>query len=682
MVTIQTKYTPGRSGLGTEFAESEIPLEYSKVFTNRFININGDAEKRQGIEQLGATISGNPTLTGLHELVDKNGNAILLASAAGSIYKYDESSETWSQVLTGKDSSSRLISGQMGKRLIFVNGVDRNFFTEDGTTFTELEAQIIRGQASSSATDTTHITDANVPNWVTDTLVVDNDLVYNSTKGGYAIVTNVSATEVTHTTIGTGGTGLGLTGSNQASGDFYRILDLIELNIIDQNQGVDNFATATTGTSAAGVAVSGVNWLDTEIKSGDYYYNTTRSAIAKVSAVTTTQLTGTSITGQTANDSIQFYKSAMPVADWFHVHYGRAYYIDSRDPSIVRISGPDDPQDMTTFQQTIDSASEKYGDRQPQAERLLSMATFQQYLVGGGERNVYADKGTNPIRDVTADATDFLPVGLFPQGLASRFGLESIGGTMTFAANDGIRNFTASFDADAFQTANISESIKSEISSAIEGSDPDEVQLIHYPRRNWLLCKIGDIIYNYNYTPYYLAGQINVSPYGSWSKFTGVFAEQKTFLVRKNGDLVCAGADGKVYKFDTGQYSDDGSAYQTIVETGWLMLDETRESTQVKTGHYIKPQFEASSPVTYTISVTGDFSELTTDTVTVTTGGVGQIGFAQVGSSQIGGKRILEQKLPLRWKGEQFKVRISTNDTSGPDIITGFTIYGNILGKV
>ena len=66
MTVIQTRYTPGRFGLGTEFAEAEIPIEYSQRFTNRFININGDAEKIQGLVQLGNTISGFPTITGLH----------------------------------------------------------------------------------------------------------------------------------------------------------------------------------------------------------------------------------------------------------------------------------------------------------------------------------------------------------------------------------------------------------------------------------------------------------------------------------------------------------------------------------------------------------------------------------------------------------------------------------------
>jgi hypothetical protein len=681
MTIIQTKYTPGRYGLGTEFAESQIPIEYSKNFVNRFININGDAEKRQGITQLGNTIAGAPTITALHEYIDNLGASTILASAGGVIYRLNETTGVWTQILTGKDSSKRLVSGQMGEKHVFVNGSDRNFYTDDaGTSFAELEALIVRGRTSTSATSTTGLTDSNVDNWLQNTFVTENDLVYNQTRNGYGIVTSVGAAGLTHTTIGTAGTGLGLTSGDQASGDFYRVIDLIELNIIEQNNGLDNFATATSGTDTTQIRVSGLDFSTTPVRVGDFINNTTRSAVARVNAVSA-NLTVTTIAGQTPNDSIQFFKSAMPIADWFHVHYGRAYYIDNREPSRVRISGPNDPQDMTSFPKNL-FADQFYGARQPQAERLLSLKTFQQYLVAGGERNVYVDRGVTPIADTSASNTDFAPVGLFPQGLASRYGMDSIGGALNFAANDGVRNLAAGVDSNAFQTANTSESIKSEMAGAIQSASSDDIIVTHYPRRNWLLCKVGDIIYNFNYTPYFLLGEVRANPYGSWSKFTGKFAEQKCFFVRRNGDLICAGAGGKVYTFDKGSYADDGQPIQTIIETGWLTLNEPQQSTQFRSGVYIKPQVEASNPITYTVSVIGDFSQTAQDSISFTTQGVGQIGFARIGSSPIGGNRIYDQKLPLRWKGEQFKIRISTNDSNGPDIITGYTIYGNVTGKV
>jgi len=681
MTVIQTKYVPGRYGLGTEFAESKIPIEYSKNFVNRFINLNGDAEKRQGIKQLGNTISGTPTITSLHEFIDNNGSSTIFAGTAGALWSLNETTGVWTQILTGKNALERFISGQMGDKHVFVNGSDRNFYTDDaGASFSELQALIVRGRTSSSATSTTGLTDSNVDNWLQNTFVTENDLVYNSTRNGYGIVTSVGGGGISHTTIGTGGTGLGQTSGDQAAGDFYQVIDLVELNIFEQNSGFDNFSIATSGTATNQIRVSGVDFSATQIREGDYVFNTTRSAVARVNAVSA-NLTVTSVASQTANDSIQVYKSAMPIADWFHVHYARAYYIDSREPARVRISGPNDPQDMTSFRGNI-AVDQFYGARQPQAERLLSLKTFQSYLVAGGERNVYVDRGINPIADSSAQNTDFLPVGLFPQGLTSRFGMDSIGGSLNFAANDGIRNLAAGADADSFQTANTSEAIKSEMAEAIKTASKDEIITTHYPRRNWLLCKVGDVIYNFNYTPYFLQGEVRANPYGSWSKFTGKFAEQKCFLVRRTGDLICAGAGGKVYEFDQGSYSDDGQNIQTILETGWLTMNEPQESTQVRSGVFVKPQFETSLPITYTITATGDYSILSQDTVTTTSQGVGQIGFAVIGSSQIGGSRILNEKLPLRWRGEQFKLRISTDDTKGPDIITGITVYGNILGKI
>jgi len=364
----------------------------------------------------------------------------------------------------------------------------------------------------------------------------------------------------------------------------------------------------------------------------------------------------------------------MPIAAWPHVHNGSLYLIDARNRGQVRISGPADPQDFTTNQNTLDATTLYYDSRQPQAEILLSLKTFQQYLVAGGQRNIYADVGTLTVRTSGAAINsnlDFAPIGLFPQGCVSRFGLESIGGACVFAANDGLRNFNANFNANTFQTTNISESIKSELAALIvtelDLGTPDEIQTIHYPRRNWLMYKIGDAIYNYNYTPYFNQGQIASSPYGSFSKFTGKFAQQKTYLVRKNGDLLCAGANGRVYEFDHNTYDDDGDTIPTSFETGYLNLSETQEGTTMKSGVYIKPVFETTQTISYSITAIGGYNNQTTDTITATS---------------LGGQNIFYQKFPLRWKGEKFRIRIDTDNALGPDIITGFYIYGNILGKV
>jgi hypothetical protein len=304
---------------------------------------------------------------------------------------------------------------------------------------------------------------------------------------------------------------------------------------------------------------------------------------------------------------------------------------------------------MTTSQKTLEASSLQYGNRQPQAETLLSLKTFGPYLIAVGQRNVFQDTGTAPIVDTTAAQTNFSPVGLFPQGCVSRFGAESNGQAMFIAAADGLRSFTSTYNNLTSDTLNVSESIKSELAQAIAASSSDEVQLIHYPRRNWLMLKVGDVIYNYNYTPFFANGQIVRSEYGSFSKFTGKFAQQNVYFLKRNGDILCAGSDGYVYEFDKGNYDDDGANILAIMESAFLKLNEAQDiRIQFKSGVYIQPIFETSVPINYTIESTGGYDANNTDTANFTTGGVGQVGFALVGSSPVGGSRVSEKKLPLR----------------------------------
>ena len=57
---LESTYPIAPKGLGTAFTETEVPIEYCTLMRNRYINAAGGAEKRQGIAQLGSTISGGP----------------------------------------------------------------------------------------------------------------------------------------------------------------------------------------------------------------------------------------------------------------------------------------------------------------------------------------------------------------------------------------------------------------------------------------------------------------------------------------------------------------------------------------------------------------------------------------------------------------------------------------------
>ncbi|MGI9405308.1 MAG: hypothetical protein ACR2O4_02960, partial [Hyphomicrobiaceae bacterium] len=140
MSQAETTYRLATRGLATSFTESELPLEFAAEFRNRFINAAGGAEKRQGIDATNFTALGQ-SITNIHEYVAKDGTTTDYLSGNGKIYRDD--SGTWTLVHTMAQSADKLLSVQFGDKLIFVNGVDRNIFTDDnGQTFKELIALI------------------------------------------------------------------------------------------------------------------------------------------------------------------------------------------------------------------------------------------------------------------------------------------------------------------------------------------------------------------------------------------------------------------------------------------------------------------------------------------------------------------------------------------------------------
>ncbi len=68
MISVDYKIPP--YGLGTDFSNYERPMTFAEVYTNRFRNINGGAERRSGMARLSTSIAGKPNLTRLHEFVD------------------------------------------------------------------------------------------------------------------------------------------------------------------------------------------------------------------------------------------------------------------------------------------------------------------------------------------------------------------------------------------------------------------------------------------------------------------------------------------------------------------------------------------------------------------------------------------------------------------------------------
>lgn len=686
MVTT-VSYPVAPRGLATSFAEAETPVEYALSFRNRYISQSGGAEKRQGIVRLGSTIAGTPTITGIHELVAKDGTETLFVSGSGVVYKFNGTT-TYTSVYTFTTTSANVQSVQMGDKLIFWNGVDRSVCTTDGSTFRELQAVIEKGAATSGSTKTL-LRDSGVTNWLLTNVAV-NDIVYNVSKGAYAVVTVVASTSVEHTTIGTAATGIGVsTVGNQVPTDQYKILDAVELNIIptDDPSNPDNVAVLTSGAAATSVRVSGVNFAATDVRVGDWVYNSTRAALTAV-VTATSNLVVTSVAGQVAGDSVVFLKSAQPIASHLHVHYKRLYAVDARDKTKIRISGYLDPEDMTNAAGTLDAISVDSGGLQPRGDTLQALTSFQRFLVVHGKAYTYMFEGVDPIATTASSQTDFSVVGMFPHGLVSQRGTVTLGNDVAFVTPDGVQSVGLVNDSSTLNRGNISEALRNTLRTEIADTPENQIIALHYQRRAWLMVKVGTNLYVYNYamSAARSGGQNqqqkgNLNPTGgSWSLFDGKFAEQNAFFVRRDGTLLCAGQGGKVYEFDQGTYDDDGDSIPTEYQTGWLSMDEPSRSVNIKDGRYIQPVILAAGDVAYTIRVEGGYQVDSSDTVTVTAPGTFQVGEAIIGISQIGGG-ISNIKIPLRWRGDVARFTFNTDNMIGPDVISRFAVYVHKRGK-
>lgn len=681
-MSVMVTYRMPQMGLGTDFSEFDRPINFASVYTNRFRNITGGAERRPGMSAFSsAAVPGQPNLTRLHEFVDNTGNETLLSSDdSGNIWKYGTSA--WTASLTGK-SAARLISAEADDKLIFVNGIDRNFYTDDaGATYKELKAIITTGILAAGS-NTTTVVDGNVSNWLTNTLVSNNDIVFNVTNGGYGLVTTVSSASLTITPIATTATGAGKVLQDQQGGDSYQLVDYVALNIIPNGAGgFTEVGTAAAGTTTTVIAVSGVNFANTEIRKDDIIYNSTQGAIDLVASISANVNIKTGISGQISGDSLVFFKSAMPIASWIHVHYGRVAYLDARNGRRIVFSAPDDPQDVTTFQKTLDSTSFSFSTQQPEGDVILSMNTFLSYFVAAGKRNLFVYQGDTPIQDSLSTDINFTPIAFYPNGVATRFGLETNGGDLLHVTVDGVQAINIGYNNFSVNQNNASVPILNTLRQAINSiTNTDNIQLTYYPRRRWLINKIGDQAYILNTQPSYDAAGVQ-QQLASWHLFSGQWAQQNHYFVRENGDLLACGPQGGVYYMDSSASTDAGTPISTDLQTAWLRLEEPQVTPRIKEGHYIGPVFESSPQVEYTINVRAGLDNYSSDSITVSAGGTGAIGTAIIGQTPIGaGSFSQTDKFPLRWRGQQFRIEFTTNSSAPEDIITSFTIYGNIGGK-
>jgi hypothetical protein len=688
----ERRYEVAKRGLATNFVETELPLDYALKFRNRFVNASGGAEKRRGIVSLTAVVPSREIVTGVHEYVSTNQDPRLFATAAGIIFRHEPATDTWAQVYSFT-TAARVRAVQFDDKLIFWNGFDRQVFI-DAVSAAPARLQALMEEGTTGAsTSAAAVTDADVTNWVTGTFVTTGDIVFNVLRGTYGIVTAATSSRISHTPMSAAAVGFGNTltpvsgvgiGGEPTLGEAYRVFDSIELNIVS-NAGIsDNVGTIITA-SAVGtetyITVSAdrvPDWSVSQARPGDVVHNTTRNNGSFISRIVSSGIfVSPALTNAIAGDSLVFYKSAMPIADWIHPHYGRLWMIDARNPREIIASGPNDPQDFTVDSSSLETVTIQIGSQQPGADPALTLATFQTYLMVGTAKNVMAFRGTVP--------SEMEPAGLFPQGVVSPDAFVNTGNDLAFVAPDGLLSVSLLTNSSNLQRSNLSEPIKNRLRTIIEaiGDDDGAIIALNYQRRSWVIVKIGSSWYIYNYSNFLLEdGRLAAG--ASWSEFDGFIGSLRCMMARSNNDIILGGAGGKVYTFDGNTFTDDGVLYTTEYVPGWLTLEEPKSSTRMKSGTFIVPQFEVGGQVIYTIEAQGNAEQSSLDSVTVTArddDGGRPIGTFTIGTDNIGEGKTVGQKVPLAWRGTRFRLGFKTKDSAGPDVLASFFIYGKVHGR-
>jgi hypothetical protein len=688
-------FIPAPRGLATAYPEQDTPQQFALDYLNLFTTAVGDAEKRPGIEQLVDPISTRITITNFHELIDETGATLLFASGDGQIWLVDESGAgDHERVFTFATTSAKVFSFYSSKRLIFYNGVDRCVYTTDGETFNELLSILESGTAVSAAgvsapNAANRLQDDAIASWL-GTDVTRMDLVYYSEVSAYGLVQQATTAYVSHTAVSASAGGIGY-GTTPVSGARYAIIDTVEVNIVPVSGlgfATDNQAVLSTGSDTTNAIISAVDDFTTTIlRTGDFIFNETRQQVAQIATISAKGLVySRAITGQAAGDTVYLLRSSAPIIKYGVTHFQRAYAIDARDDQKMRISAVGDPEDWGS----INAGTYDISSQQPASERFRQLLSFQRFLVLGGTRHIYAFEGTDPIGVVDEDsgayilAPDWADFGVFPNGSLSRSGMINVGNFLMWLTNNGVRSATLSKVTSQLIDANASEQLDKTLQELLRLLDEDEMQAVHYARRNWAFFKAGDELYVYNYAPSNQASRVFVggneltqTEPPAWHLFTGALAQQKCYFVRENGDLICGGTNGRVSIFDTGVYSDLGAPITTRYRSAWHPFEKKRQKSVLrKHGKYIQPVFEAPDGFKLSVSVIAPYARESTDEVEVSSGtNNAVIGQAVIGSWTIGGNTIANRKLPLRWHGEQAQFLFENTSTLGPFTFSGYTVF-------
>lgn len=682
---------------------------YSPLLDNIIIGTEGNGESRPVINQV--LVSAFPNrVTSIHEHINANGARTYFAGANGILYTITAASGSISVPVTattpvGWDPNMRIRSTQMGSRAIFYNGTNRAMWTEDGLTFEQQRALSGFGSATSNSSATS-LRDNGITNWLIEPVAV-NDVIFNRTENGYALVTGVVTGRLTHTTLSSAGLGIGKVTNISSAGHTYEIIDTVALNILPADGPLsDNVGLAGATTGAAQITVSGMtNWFNTEINIGDYIRNTTRDAVTQVTAIATATLGVNGITSQVCGDSLVFLKDAFPIPHYSHAYFDRLYTIDHREHSKIRVSTKGDPSDYTVAGGTLDSMTIGIGNFASDPENFEQIASFHNNIVFGGSRNVIMFRGGDPIADVSGALVDFALKSIIPKGVVSQDSLLPIGNVLLFAAREGMQ--VVAFGAfDETETQNISgpltQTTQSNIKAALEVS-AGRVRLVNYPTKQLAILKArttANLVLNYQPQTRYRTksgeSALLLRGQATWTNFTGQIAGTDAEFVDSRGRMLVAFTSGGVNyigEFDALRQTTANTPDRALSNMAWTipprsLLSETGKGYRPENihGKFIALHCEVVSGNNPTVGVnvrTGLASAaVTAGTVNITLGPTGTEDNTIDAITRV--KMIPPpesgRKHPLRWRGTEAAFDVSVSGL-GPLSTKGLGLWYSRKGR-
>ncbi len=268
----------------------------------------------------------------------------------------------------------------------------------------------------------------------------------------------------------------------------------------------------------------------------------------------------------------------------FHVHKNRVWVLERSNKLLATHSALNDPEDYT-------GAGSGYIDFKfvlKKGDELLDVKTFIDMIVFYFRNHIAIYSGNTP----SGEGSDFRlvqlieDVGILDTGLA-----QGVGTDMAFASDAGIKSFRQVVTTGNMSIESLSKKIDPVLREDIATSGVQS--LVHYPKRGWILAKVGNTIHIYSYT------------WKAWSRITG--ADINNMFLSNDGTLYLCGT-GYLYRYDSGwDFAGDDIAYKW--KTGWLPISRTGEYVYPKIAEIIavpNTQISFDITVTYDLGVLSD----------------------------------------------------------------------------